>query len=72
MVVPKYRNTLIPSIKILGSLQIEQGGNFQMESLSYHFLCIRLPPIAMFPAIEPTFSRDIKIMLLVESCSKIP
>ena len=45
------------------SLKIEQGGNFQMGSLSYHFLLIRLPPIAKIPAIETVFHIDIKITL---------
>ena len=75
MVVSKYRNTIIPSIKILGGVPQSKNrtkGNFQMESLSYHFLFIRLPSIAIFPAIEPTFSRDIKITSLVESAVKYP
>ena len=43
-----------------------------MESLSYHVLRIRLPSVAMFPAIEPTCSRDIKITSLVEFAVKYP
>ena len=47
-------------------------GNLQMGCISYHFLHIKLPPIAKFPAIVPTFSRDIKTTLLLESYGKVP
>ena len=43
-----------------------------MGSIFYRFLRIRLPLIAKFPAIVPTFSRDIEITSLVESRGKVP
>ena len=54
------------------SLKTEQGDNFLKGSISYRPLCVRMQPIAKLPAIVPTFSRDIKITSLVESCGKVP
>ena len=54
------------------SLKIEQGGNFQLGSISSRFLRIRLSLAAKFPAIVPTPSIDMEITSLVESRGKVP